>query len=56
MNKLEEILEFNRKFVEDEEYSKYITSKDPDKKMVVLSDTSTASIVMIEDAHGTSMA
>ena len=37
MNKLEEILEFNRKFVEDEEYSKYITSKDPDKKMVVLS-------------------
>lgn len=37
MNKLEEILEYNGKFVEDKEYTKYATSKDPDKKMVVLS-------------------
>ncbi len=37
MNKLEEILDFNQAFVENKEYDKYITSKDPKKKMVVLS-------------------
>lgn len=37
MNKIKEILEFNKEFVGNKEYSKYITSKDPDKKMVVLS-------------------
>lgn len=37
MKKLEEILEHNQKFVEDKEYTKYVTSKNPNKKMVVLS-------------------
>ena len=37
MNKINEILEFNKKFVEDKEYTQYITSKDPTKKMVILS-------------------
>lgn len=37
MKKLEEMLEFNKKFVEDKEYDAYITSKEPNKKMVILS-------------------
>lgn len=37
MNKLQEILEFNEAFVTNKEYAKYITSKDPNKKLVVLS-------------------
>ena len=31
---LEEILEFNKKFVENRGYEKYITNKYPDKKIV----------------------
>lgn len=37
MSKLQSILDFNKKFVEDKEYDKYITSKQPNKKMVILS-------------------
>lgn len=37
MRKLDEILEYNRKFVEDKVYEKYATSKNPNKKIVVLS-------------------
>ena len=37
MNKLQEILNFNSTFVENKEYEKYITSKEPDKKLVILS-------------------
>ncbi|CDM68025.1 Carbonic anhydrase [Clostridium bornimense] len=37
MSKLEEILEFNKNFVENKEYEKYETSKNPKKKMVILS-------------------
>lgn len=37
MNKLEEILEFNKKFVENKEYEVYRTSKEPDKKILILS-------------------
>ncbi len=37
MKKLEEMLEFNKKFVENKEYDAYITSKEPNKKMVILS-------------------
>ncbi|GAB6167830.1 carbonic anhydrase [Clostridium carnis] len=37
MNKLEEILEFNSNFVENKEYEKYIATKHPNKKMVILS-------------------
>lgn len=37
MTRLEEILEFNQKFVEHKEYEPYQTSKFPDKKLVILS-------------------
>ena len=37
MSKLNEILEFNNRFVENKEYEQYATSKDPKKKMVILS-------------------
>lgn len=37
MNKLQEILDYNKNFVENKEYTKYISSKDPNKKLVVLS-------------------
>ncbi|WAH36960.1 beta-class carbonic anhydrase [Alicyclobacillus dauci] len=37
MNRLEEILEFNQRFVENREYEPYQTSKFPDKKLVILS-------------------
>lgn len=33
---LNEILEYNKKFVEEEEYEQYKTTKFPDKKMVIL--------------------
>lgn len=37
MNKLYEILEYNRFFVENKEYDKYRASKNPYKKLVILS-------------------
>ncbi len=37
MNKLQEILEYNRSFVEKKEYEEYRTSKEPNRKMVILS-------------------
>lgn len=37
MGKLDEILEFNQKFVEEKAYEPYITSKYPSKKIVILS-------------------
>lgn len=37
MSKLEEILDFNKKFVENREYEEYITSKHPNKKILILS-------------------
>ncbi|WP_026973774.1 beta-class carbonic anhydrase [Alicyclobacillus contaminans] len=37
MNRLEEILAFNQKFVEGHEYEQYRTSKFPDKKLIILS-------------------
>ncbi|MED1950757.1 carbonic anhydrase [Brevibacillus centrosporus] len=37
MRNLDEILEFNRQFVENKEYEKYQTTKFPDKRLVVLS-------------------
>lgn len=37
MNRLEEILAFNRRFVENREYEQYQTSKFPKKKLVILS-------------------
>lgn len=37
MNKLQEILDFNRSFVEKKEYDKYKATKVPNKKLVILS-------------------
>jgi carbonic anhydrase len=37
VGKLDEILEFNKKFVEEKAYEPYITSKFPNKKIVILS-------------------
>lgn len=37
MKKLDEILEFNKKFVENKDYEPYVTSKHPNKKIVILS-------------------
>lgn len=37
MSKLNEILEFNNSFVKNKEYEKYATSKNPKKKIVILS-------------------
>lgn len=37
MNRLEEILSFNRTFVENKEYEEFVTTKNPVKKTVVLS-------------------
>lgn len=37
MNRLEEILSFNQRFVKNREYEQYQTSKFPNKKLVVLS-------------------
>ena len=37
MNKLQEILDYNQSFVENKEYDKYRTSKEPNMKLVVLS-------------------
>lgn len=37
MNQLEEILEYNKMFVENKIYEKYQTTKFPDKKMVIFS-------------------
>lgn len=37
MRNLDEILAFNRQFVENKEYEKYQTTKFPDKRLVVLS-------------------
>ncbi|USK58360.1 beta-class carbonic anhydrase [Peribacillus asahii] len=37
MSLLNEILDYNEKFVNEEEYTKYQTTKYPDKKMVVVS-------------------
>ncbi|MEG1131574.1 MAG: carbonic anhydrase [Romboutsia sp.] len=35
--KLDAILEYNKEFIENKEYEKYETSKQPDKKIVILS-------------------
>ncbi|MGL5313979.1 MAG: beta-class carbonic anhydrase [Peptostreptococcaceae bacterium] len=37
MSKLNEILEYNNKFLENKDYEKYQTSKHPDKNIVILS-------------------
>lgn len=50
MNKLQEILDFNRAFVENKEYVKYTTSKEPKKKLVILSCMDTRLIELLPKA------
>lgn len=46
---LEEILAYNKKFVEDKGYEAYITNKYPDKKIAILScmDTRLTALLML---------
>jgi carbonic anhydrase len=37
MSKLEEVMEYNKKFINNKDYEKYVTTKIPKKKMVILS-------------------
>lgn len=49
---LEEILEFNKKFVENRGYEKYITNKYPDKKIAILSCMDTRLTELLPAALG----
>lgn len=49
---INEILEFNRQFVETGQYSKYLTSKYPDKKMAVVTCMDTRLIELLPAALG----
>lgn len=50
MNFLQEILEFNKKFVEKKEYLPYQTTRFPDKKMVILSCMDTRLVELLPKA------
>lgn len=50
MTMLDEILEFNRSFVENREYEKYETTKFPNKKLVVLSCMDTRLVELLPNA------
>lgn len=49
---IDEILEFNKKFVYDKEYEQYITNKYPDKKIAIVSCMDTRLIELIPAALG----
>lgn len=50
MNKLEDILNFNKQFVENKDYEKYSTSKYPDKRMVIVTCMDTRLTEMLPKA------
>lgn len=50
MSKLNEILEFNKKFVEEKAYEPFITSKFPDKKVVILTCMDTRLVELLPKA------
>lgn len=50
MENLYEILEFNKKFVADEEYEQYRTSRFPDKRMVILTCMDTRLVELLPQA------
>ena len=52
MDTLDNILEYNRKFVENEEYKNFITSKFPDKKIVILTCMDTRLTKLLPEALG----
>lgn len=50
MSLIENIIEFNKKFVHDEEFKKYQTTKYPDKKMVILTCMDTRLLELLPKA------
>jgi len=50
MNHLDSIMEYNRSFVEEKKYEEYLTTKFPDKKMVVLTCMDTRLIDLLPRA------
>lgn len=52
MGHIEEMLEFNRKFVESKEYEKYQTSKFPDKKIAIVTCMDTRLVTLLPAALG----
>lgn len=50
MNRLQEILEYNQKFVETKQYEEYLTTKYPDKKIVMLTCMDTRLIDLLPRA------
>ena len=49
---IEEMLDYNKKFVEEKRYEKYVTSKYPDKKMAILSCMDTRLTKLLPAALG----
>lgn len=49
---IEEILEYNRKFVEEKRYEPYMTSKYPDKKIAILTCMDTRLTELLPAALG----
>ncbi len=49
---IDEILQFNRAFVENKEYEKYVTSKYPDKKIAIVSCMDTRLTELLPSALG----
>ena len=47
-----DILEFNRRFVEDRQYEKYVTSKYPDRKIAVVTCMDTRLVELVPAALG----
>lgn len=52
MSKLQELLDYNKRFVESSEYEKYRTTKYPQKKMVILSCMDTRLTELLPRALG----
>lgn len=50
MSRLDDILEFNKSFVENKEYEKFAASKYPSKKMVILSCMDTRLVELLPSA------
>lgn len=49
---IDEIMEYNRKFVENKGYEPYLTSKYPDKKLAILTCMDTCLLVLLPAAAG----
>ncbi|MED1202304.1 beta-class carbonic anhydrase [Heyndrickxia acidicola] len=53
MTLLDDILSFNQKFVEQEQYKEYVTSKFPDKRLVILTCMDTRLVELVHKATNT---